>query len=302
MNHFSFELSLLAVIPALILCGYVFYKDRIEKEPIGLLALLFGIGAVAYVPVYFAQDLIVGWIDSLFASKVEFSAEGMMSYASAGAEFAHNILCALVGFSLIQICLKWVLLFFVTRKNKHFNYLFDGIVYSVFLSLGFAVAENIFFVVQNDVDLILPKLLTSVPCHLFVGVLMGYYYTMWHTRFVANGIEEDMLNAGVVEKDNIRSSAIWLVSSFVVPLLLNALYIFAGTIKNDTVTIIFYLAVFALYAMSFVLIDMIAARDANSKRYLCRLIAKGHPDLSKDTIENIVNNGVVVLADRGDEE
>ena len=46
MNHFSFELALVAVLPAIALCAYVFFKDRAEKEPIGLLAFLFGAGVV----------------------------------------------------------------------------------------------------------------------------------------------------------------------------------------------------------------------------------------------------------------
>ena len=50
MNHFSFELSLIAVLPALLLCGFIFFKDRIEREPLGLLAILFGAGAISYIP------------------------------------------------------------------------------------------------------------------------------------------------------------------------------------------------------------------------------------------------------------
>ena len=44
-------------IPALILCGYVLYKDRLEPEPVGLLVLLFGAGVVCGAGGFFAQKL-----------------------------------------------------------------------------------------------------------------------------------------------------------------------------------------------------------------------------------------------------
>ena len=37
----SLILSLAALIPAVLLCWYIYSKDKIEKEPAGLLFLLF---------------------------------------------------------------------------------------------------------------------------------------------------------------------------------------------------------------------------------------------------------------------
>lgn len=44
----SIKLILLAIAPALAICGYIIHKDRFEKEPLGLmiLAFLFGIFSV----------------------------------------------------------------------------------------------------------------------------------------------------------------------------------------------------------------------------------------------------------------
>ena len=176
-----------------------------------------------------------------------------------------------------------------THKNKNFNYLFDGIVYSVFLSLGYALAENVHFAIQNDADMILAKALTSVPCHLFVGILMGYYYTMWHMRFLANGIENKMLKAGIVKEDKVRSSAGWMICSLCVPVLVNGLYVLAASIKDSTLTMIFYAVVFILYGISFLAIKHIATQDDSSTRYLRRVISKGHPEVGMEAIEGIVN-------------
>ena len=289
MNHFSFELSLVAVIPAVILCGYVFYKDRIEREPIGLLALLFGAGAVGYLPVCLLQDLIVQGIDALFKNSITFSAEGTIVYGSVGVELAHLSLVSFIGLSLIQIIVKWCLLFFITHKNKNFNYLFDGIVYSTFLSLGFALAENLHFALQNSPELLGAKLLTSVPFHLFVGILMGYYYTMWHVRFTANRIENRMLKEGIVKEDKVRSSAVWLAASLLIPLAINGIYLLAGSGRYDTVTFVFYFAVILLYGISFLVVGRMSSKDCSSERYLCQIISKGHPDLSIEQIKSIAD-------------
>jgi len=302
MNHFSFELALLALVPAIILCGYIFYKDRIEKEPVGLLFILLGAGAVGYFATHFLQELIVGGIDKLFEKYMTFSESGVLSFTSSGMELLHSALCSFLGFAAIQILIHWCLLFFITHKNKNFNYLFDGIVYSVFLSLGYIIVENIHFGLENDPDMILPKLLTSISSQLFVGILMGNYYTMWHMRFVANGIEKDMLEAGIVKEDKVRSSAIWLVASLIIPMFEKGLYYFATSSKIEIIVTIFYFVVFVLYGVSFIIIDRMAGRDTSSKRYLCRIIEKGHTDLSKEQIEDIVANGVKTPEKEADAE
>lgn len=284
MNHFSFELSLIAVLPALVLCAYVFYKDRIEKEPFGLLALLFGAGAVSYVPC----ELLEGWIlDQLsdgFSESMKVSAEGFVQFTDAGTELAYLALCAFLGFSLVRICIQWGILFLLTYKNKNFNHLFDGVVYSVFVSLGFAVAENVSFLVHNDAEFLLPKLITSVPCQLFIGVIMGYFYTMGHMRFAANEIEEKLLRSGEIQKDNIKTSAPWLISGIAVPCLVSGLYSLAGSAKTSAVTLLFYTLVFLIFGLSFFAIDRFASKDVSYGKYLFRIIAKAHPELSPDVI------------------
>ena len=51
-------LVIAALLPAIVLCVYIFKKDRVEKEPIGLLLLLFGLGAVSCFPVAFVEGVV----------------------------------------------------------------------------------------------------------------------------------------------------------------------------------------------------------------------------------------------------
>ena len=291
MNHFSFELALIAMIPGFFLCGYIFYKDRVEREPISLLAVLFGAGAVAYVPSHFLEKLLVKAIDSLFANSMQLSVEGIYTYNSIISETLHNVLCAFFGFALVPIFIKFAVLYFATHNNKNFNYLFDGVVYSVFVSLGFAMAENAVFAIQNDVDLIIPKALTSVSCNLFVAIIMGYFYTMWHMRFTANRIESKLLKTEIIKEDKIRSSTGWLVGCIAASTLFLGLYNLASFGKNQTVTVLFYVIIYTFYGLSFVIINHVASKDTSAKNYLCKVIAKSHPELSCQQIEDSVLKG-----------
>lgn len=292
MNFISFELSLISMIPGIFLCGYIFFKDRIEREPIGLLALLFGAGFLAYIPSYYASKFAVGTIDRLFNKYMMFSPEGILSFTGRGTETVHGILCSFFGFALIQIGVKWLVLYFITHRSRHFNYLFDGIVYSVFLSVGYALAENVHFALRNDMELLLPKLLGSVPCHLFVGIIMGYCYTLWRVRFIANGIENNMIKTGLVKEDRVHSSAVWLIMSIILPFGVMGFYLFAGSYSNDVVSFIFYTLVFVLYGFSFIIVDRLAVKDGSSERFVFRLIAKEHGEVSAEDVKRFVSEGM----------
>lgn len=291
MNHFEFDISLACLIPGLILCAYVLYKDKIEPEPIGLLALLFGAGAVCAVGSHFLEKFLVWVLDTCFASGMEYMENGSLEYASEFIGVLHQGLCAFAGISLSQVALKWGAMFLLTHKHKAFNYLYDGVVYSTVLSLGFALSECCIFWIANGTQLLGVKLLTAVPGHLFVGILMGWLYTMWRVRFLANRIEEKMLQQRIILQDNIRPSGIWLVCSILIPIVMQGLFLLAGNIRSDALTTVVTTLVFAAYGISFVLIDSLAGKDRNSKRYLCRVIARSHPDLSIQRIEKIVSAG-----------
>ena len=51
-------LFLLAVLPAVVLCVYIYKKDRVEKEPIGLLLAVLALGVAVAFP--------AGWVESGF--------------------------------------------------------------------------------------------------------------------------------------------------------------------------------------------------------------------------------------------
>jgi RsiW-degrading membrane proteinase PrsW (M82 family) len=61
-------------------------------------------------------------------------------------------------------------------RHPSFNEVYDGILYSVAASLGFATLENIMYVVMGGgYGVALLRALLSVPGHALWGVIMGYY-------------------------------------------------------------------------------------------------------------------------------
>jgi RsiW-degrading membrane proteinase PrsW (M82 family) len=63
----------------------------------------------------------------------------------------------------------------VLYNNKNFNEPFDGIVYAVIVSMGFATIENIIYVFQYGFATGILRLFTAVPAHAAFGILMGYF-------------------------------------------------------------------------------------------------------------------------------
>nr|MCR4594922.1 PrsW family intramembrane metalloprotease [Clostridiales bacterium] len=181
MGFYTVLQAMVSLLPTAFLCFYTYKKDKVDKEPLWLLALLFFAGVVIYFPAYFTHDFIVGFFDNLFSERMKYTNEGLVIYADTVSMLAHRFLCSFIGFALIKEIFKWAALIIITVKTKHFNCLFDGIIYSVFLSLGFSVSDNIVFAWPESWDMLLLRSLDALPVHLFFGLISGLFYTMWFT-------------------------------------------------------------------------------------------------------------------------
>jgi RsiW-degrading membrane proteinase PrsW (M82 family) len=69
--------------------------------------------------------------------------------------------------------------FFLYKRTWHdynFNYRFDGVVYAVFVSLGFAAFENIKYVFGYGLSVSVPRAFLAIPGHMGFAVFMGTFY------------------------------------------------------------------------------------------------------------------------------
>ena len=150
----------LAVAPILILCVYMYIRDKYEKEPIRLLVVGIVFGIVITFPIIQAQYFTMGFMPLTN----EIGEAAYVSFVVAG---------------VVEEAFKFAVLLALTWRNRNLNEPLDGIVYAVFISLGFAGMENVLYVFNPEIGGLETGLLrafTSVPAHMMFGVSMGYYF------------------------------------------------------------------------------------------------------------------------------
>ena len=151
-------LILLALAPVVIIAVYIYVRDKYEHEPLSILITALIVGALICFPISYIEK----FISSLWENK-EPSLSNAAFTAFGVAAFTEEIF-------------KFLALYLLIWKNRNFNEKFDGIVYAVFVSLGFAGIENILYVTNYGANIGYIRAFTAVPGHAFFGVAMGYYF------------------------------------------------------------------------------------------------------------------------------
>lgn len=151
-------LLVLSVLPTVLILLYIYRRDKYEQEPLTLLLSAFGLGALSTVFV-----VIVVYVLGITANT--------------GNHFTDAFIEAFFMAAIPEELLKFAMLYLLIWKNKDFSERFDGIIYAVFVSMGFATIENILYVLQNGSGTAIARALTAVPAHALFGVAMGFYFS-----------------------------------------------------------------------------------------------------------------------------
>ena len=157
----NIRLFIIAITPAIAIIAGIYLSDRYDREPIGLLILTYIFGALSVIPAII--------IEELFLKLNIFS----------GIYSAFYTAFIVAGFT--EEYVKRLVVLKLPYKTKHFNEKLDGIVYSVFSTMGFATVENIVYVVYrytNNPYIGLYRGIFSVPAHGVFGITMGYYLSL----------------------------------------------------------------------------------------------------------------------------
>lgn len=152
-------LLLLSIIPVASVIIYVYHNDMHEKEPIGLLIKMFLLGGIISIIItsilYLIADIIIPLNDnySVFQQFIK----------------------AFFIVGLIEEFSKYILVKKYAQNHKAFNEPYDGIIYAVMVSMGFAATENIFYVLEGGYQVALLRAFTAIPAHASFAIIMGYF-------------------------------------------------------------------------------------------------------------------------------
>ncbi len=278
MNFNDIVLATVALIPAVALCIFVFVKDRVEKEPIGLLLLLLAAGAISCYPAGWIEGIMYTVNDAVF-SNFGTVTDGV-TYLGSFPYFLYQVSTNFICIALVEEGLKWTALFLITHKNKNFNSLFDGIIYAVFVSLGFAALENIKYSFNYGIDTALVRAVTAVPGHMFFGVLMGYFYTMWHLKKKCRDTELTLQKNGWIQNLMLQKfGKKELGFSILVPVLAHGFYDFCCSYDSFIATLAFSVFLGCMYAYCFSRISKMSKLDRLDNDLAASMIYKTHPGL-----------------------
>lgn len=228
----------LCIIPSLILLWYVYIKDKVEKEPLYLLLVLFLGG-------------IFACIISIFLSILSKQYIYFLNYAYTDMNIFQIIFKVLFTIVIIEEGSKWIINYITIWRNKNFNHIYDPIVYCTFVSIGFATLENVIYGVTFSSHGIVPIILRgfiSVPSHAVFGIFMGYYL----------GISKNALMS-----NKFKQSRKYRLLSILVPIYLHLVYNLFLVKKNFIMYSLFIIYIIVIYMMAYQKIKKLSLAHKN---------------------------------------
>jgi RsiW-degrading membrane proteinase PrsW (M82 family) len=207
---------LAAILPAAFLMRYIYQQDRYEKEPTPLLWKLVLGGVLAALLAMLLEYVV---IDDLLPL-LPFRSENTYIIAEA------------IAVGLIEEGCKFFFLKRDTWRDPNFNFRYDGVVYAVFCSLGFAAFENIQYVFSYGLSVAVSRALLAVPAHMGFAVFMGSFYGR------AKVCEARAMETGVTGN---------LVLGYLTAVALHAFYDGTAMLESSSASILFVAFVALMY-------------------------------------------------------
>ena len=184
-----------ALLPVILILRYVYRLDKNEREPLGFVLIVVALGAAFSLPCGFVESFLTNIFAAIYdTSTVKFA-------------WIENTICV----ALVEEFSKWLVIMVFVWKNHNFDYRYDGIVYAVSASLGFAALENILYISLFGTGIAFGRALFSIPGHTTFGVFMGFYMSRAKASMLAG---------------NARGLRRYKLLALVIPMLIHGMYDF----------------------------------------------------------------------------
>lgn len=148
----------LALAPIAFIFTYVYLRDKLEPEPLKNLIFTFLLGVLTAFPVMY----LGGKAQEITGLALETS----------------PLLYAFLVVALVEEGMKYLVLRYYNYPMREFDEPYDGIMYGVAVSLGFAAIENVFYIFLsggNPYHTGIGRAITAVPAHAVFGIMMGFF-------------------------------------------------------------------------------------------------------------------------------
>ncbi len=158
----GFVFALSGMLPALLAMYYVDRLDAVRPEPRWQLRKIAIFGGLSTIPCIFIE----GWLQKGFA---------IDESAPTGALFT-----AFITAATTEECAKAIVVWLFIWRHPAFDERMDGIVYATRAGLGFALVENVGYLmgaksVGGFAGIYIARALLAVPGHAIWAGFMGYY-------------------------------------------------------------------------------------------------------------------------------
>lgn len=154
----AYILLAIALAPGIAITLFIYWKDRLNKEPLKWLLLCFLFGILSIIPAFFLEKFIdYGLAQFIWIKKSVFV-----------------IASTFAGPALVEELLKYAMLRWSVYNKKSFDEPLDGIVYMVMVAMGFATMENIFYVFEHGLATGIIRMFLAVPGHACWAIIIGY--------------------------------------------------------------------------------------------------------------------------------
>lgn len=214
-------LFLLSALPVVLLATYIYVKDK-NKEPSKLLLKLFFCGFLSII-----ITLILSLLLELFIPIFRIDTDKL--------NLIELVFYAFINVALVEEFAKWIITYNFSYNDDNLDEVYDMIVYSVFVALGFAFVENVLYVFKGGIGTGILRALLAVPGHACDGAIMGYYLGLAKLSEINNNKK--------LKRKNI-------ILSILVPTLMHGIYDYCLFTGKFLFTIIFYVFVFIIYIVT----------------------------------------------------
>ena len=229
MYYMDNKLMALAIIPGLLIIVYVYGKDKVEKEPIGLIIRLIIFGAISCEVAGLAEGALAAVLPEYPAGTIQYALQ--------------------TSFCLAALCeeiVKYLAMRLASWKHPAFNYRFDGIVYGVSAAVGFAVLENIGYIAAYGLGTAITRAFLAMPLHAFCGAFMGMFYSY-------------SKKAAILGKGSAKT--MYTILSLIVPMIIHGIYDTCAFMGTDIFTVILLAFVVLLYISALRMIKKMSEAD-----------------------------------------